>query len=112
MDLAKSTGRRRADPRRILDGIIFRRRSGCQWNRLPRELGDDSTSHRTSQHWVELRVLERIWGVLLEECEELGGVQWEWQAPIAPWATRVLGGLSWPQPHGPGQGRQQEERPG
>ena len=41
----------------MLDGIIFRMRSGCQWNRLPRELGDDSTIHRTFQRWVELGVL-------------------------------------------------------
>ena len=55
-------------------------RSGCQWNRLPRELGDDSTIHRTFQRWVVLGVLERIWAVLVEDCEELGGVEWEWQA--------------------------------
>ncbi len=42
MDPAQGTGRKRADPRRMLDGIIFRMRSGCQWNRLPREIGDDS----------------------------------------------------------------------
>ena len=41
---------------------------------------DDSTIHRTFQRWVELGVLERIWAVLVEECEELGGVEWEWQA--------------------------------
>ena len=39
MDPPQSTGRKRADPRRMLDGIIFRMRRGCQWNRLPRELG-------------------------------------------------------------------------
>ena len=43
MDPPKSTGRKRVDPRRILDGIIFRMRTGCHWNRLPGELGDDST---------------------------------------------------------------------
>ena len=49
IDPPKSTGRKRVLPRRILDGIIFRMRSHCQWNRLPRELGDDSTIHRTFQ---------------------------------------------------------------
>ena len=58
LDPPQGTGRKRADPRRMLDGIIFRMRSGCQWNRLPRELGDDSTIHRTFQRWVELGVLE------------------------------------------------------
>ena len=37
---------------------------------------------RTFQRWVELAVLERIWDVLVQECEELGGVDWEWQAAV------------------------------
>ena len=52
-DPPKARGRKRADPRQMLNGIIFRLRSGCQWNRLPKELGDDSTIHRTFQRWVE-----------------------------------------------------------
>ena len=74
MDPPKATGRKRVDPRRMLDSIVFRMRSGCQWNRLPRELGDDSTIHRTFQRWVELGVLELVWAVLVEECAELGSV--------------------------------------
>ena len=52
LESPKGTGRKRADARQTLDGIIFRMRSGCQWNRLPLELGHDSTIHRTFQHWV------------------------------------------------------------
>ena len=37
VDPPKSTGRKRARPRGILDGIIFRMRAGCHWNRLPRD---------------------------------------------------------------------------
>ena len=51
-DPPKARGRKRSDPRQMLNGIIFRLRSGCQWNRLPKELGDDSTIHRTFQRWV------------------------------------------------------------
>ena len=89
----KSTGRKRVHPRRILDGIIFRMRTGCQWNRLPRELGDDSTIHRTFQRWAELGVLERIWAMLIEECEELGGVDWEWQSADCAMGKARLGGI-------------------
>ena len=64
LDPPRSKGRKRKDPRRMLDGIIFRMRSGCQWNRLPKELGDDSTIHRTFQRWVELGVLARVWARL------------------------------------------------
>ena len=93
MDPPKSMGRKRVHPRRILDGIIFRMRTGCQWNRLPKELGDDSTIHRTFQRWVELGVLERIWAVLVEEWEELGGVEWEWQAADCAMGKARFGGI-------------------
>lgn len=38
-----TTGRPRADLRRVLNGVVFRMRSGCQWNRLPERFGDDVT---------------------------------------------------------------------
>ncbi len=79
-DPPKARGRKRANPRQMLNGIMFRLRSGCQWNRLPKEFGDDSTIHRTFQRWVELGVLRQIWRDLVEGCEELGGVDWECQA--------------------------------
>ena len=98
MDPPKSTGRKRVQPRRILDGIIFRMRTGCDWNRLPRELGDDSTIHQTFQRWVELGVLERIWAVLIEQCEELGAVDWEWQSTDRAMGKARLGGGTRRQP--------------
>jgi putative transposase len=91
-DPAKSRGRRRADSRQMLNGIIFRLRTGCQWNRLPKELGDDSTIHRTLERWVELGVLSRMWAVLIEECEELGNVKWEWQAADGAMGKARFGG--------------------
>ena len=71
LDPPKARGRKRAE-RKMLEGIIFRMRSGCL-NHLP-ELGDDSTIHRTFQRWVGGGVLEGIWAALIEECQELGGV--------------------------------------
>lgn len=93
IDPPKARGRKRADPRQMLNGIIFRLRSGCQWNRMPKELGDDSTIHRTFQRWVESGVLRQIWRVLLEECEELGGVDWEWQAADGAMGKARFGGI-------------------
>ena len=93
LDPPRSKGRKRKDPRRMLDGIIFRMRSGCQWNRLPKELGDDSTIHRTFQRWVELGVLARVWAVLVDGCEELGGVNWEWQSADCAMGKARFGGM-------------------
>ena len=88
------TGRKRADPRPILDAIIFRLRSGCQWNHLPRELPDDSTVHRTFQRWVRLGVLKAIWATVLGACDELAGVDWEWQAADAALGKARFGGTT------------------
>ncbi len=94
-DPPKKTGRRRVDQRAVLDAIIFRLRTGCQWNRLPKEFPDDSSVHRTFQRWVELGILDLIWASLLEECEEIGGVDWEWQAADGAMGKARFGGTSW-----------------
>jgi putative transposase len=92
IDPAKETGRPREDARRVLDALIFRFRTGCQWNHIPRVYGDDATIHRTFQHWVELGLFERLWGLLVEECEELGLVDWEWQAADTAMGKARFGG--------------------
>jgi transposase len=70
----------RIDQRKALDGVIYRMRSGIQWNQLPKEFGDDASVHRTFQRWVARGVFDRIWALLVEDCEELGGVEWDWQS--------------------------------
>ena len=76
----KAIGRPRADLRRVVNGVIFRLRTGCQWNRLPRIFGDDSTVHRWFQRFVEDGVLE-----------ELGALDWRWQAADASMGKARLG---------------------
>ena len=73
-------GPARIDQRNALDAVIYRMRSGVQWNRLPKEYGDDSSIHRTFQRWVKRGVIGRIWAVLVRGCEDLAGVDWEWQS--------------------------------
>jgi putative transposase len=75
-----ATGRPRADLRLVLDGIIYRMRSGVQWNQLPPRFGADSTVHGWFQRFAADGVLEAIWAMLVGECEQLGAVSWEWQA--------------------------------
>ena len=84
--------RKRVNRRKMLEGVIFRMRSSCQWDHLPKELGDDSTIHRTFQRWVEGGVLERVWAVLIEECRELDGVNWEWQSADCSMGKARFGG--------------------
>jgi transposase len=73
-------GPARIDQRKALDGVIYRMRAGVQWNQLPREFGDDASVHRTFQRWVKRGVIGKLWALLVRTCEELGGVDWQWQS--------------------------------
>ena len=59
-DPPRRLGRKRIDQRRALDAIVYRIRSGCRWNHLPKEYPDDSSVHRTYQRWQRLGVLDRV----------------------------------------------------
>ena len=98
LDPPKPTGRKRIDAREALDAIIFRMRrwsaaQSCQWNQLPKEFPDDSSVHRTFQRWATVGVFEGIWAALVEECDELGGVSWEWQAADGAMGKARFGGI-------------------
>lgn len=93
LDPPKPTGRRRIAPRDALDAIIFRLRSGCQWNHLPSDFPDDSSVHRTFQRWVKLGVFDHVWAGLVEDCGELGGVDWEWQSADGAMGKARFGGI-------------------
>jgi transposase len=92
LDPPNRFGPRRVGARSILDAIIYRGRTGCQWNRLPAEYPDDSTVHRTFQRWRAAGVFVRLWAVLIERCEDLGGCNWEWQAADAALGKARKGG--------------------
>lgn len=87
-----ATGRPQADLRRVLDAIIYRMRSGVQWNRLPREFGADSTVHGWFQRFAADGVLIEIWAELVRECDELDAVLWEWQAADGVMGKSRFGG--------------------
>jgi putative transposase len=93
LDPPAATGRPRTGQREALNGIIYVMRTGCQWNQLPTQFGDDSSVHRTMQRWITKGVLQRIWAVLVENCEELGGVDWEWQSADGAMGKARFGGM-------------------
>lgn len=89
----KKTGRRVADWRKALNGIIFRMRSGCQWDQLPEKYGRKSTVHDWFQRWNKNGIMANIMAVLIEECQELGGVSWQWQCADGALAKARWGGI-------------------
>ena len=77
---AKATGRPRVCLRPVIDGIIFRMRTGCQWIKLPKHFGSDRTVHRWFQRFSRDGFFEQLWGLLATTCDDLGGVDWQWQS--------------------------------
>ena len=66
--------------RKILDGIVYVLRTGCQRKMLPKEYGSGSTCHRRFQQWSISKVFERLWTRLLEVYDDVVGIQWKWQS--------------------------------
>ena len=83
-------GRRPLNQRRGLNGILYALRTGCQWQRLPREDGSGSRGHRDVQAWGRAGVFRKRWARCRQEYEELRGIAGRWprldrvtiQAPV------------------------------
>jgi putative transposase len=85
-------GRPAANPRKVISGILYVLRTGCQWNALPKEFGSGKTAHRYFQRWVRAGVFKRLWQAGLSEYDELKGLDWKWQAADGAMTKAPLGG--------------------
>jgi putative transposase len=111
-ELQRSRGRPWIDPRRIVDGVLFVLRTGCQWKAVPREFGSGSTVHRRFQRWVEQGVWEAMWQLLLQYYDAAVGLEWTWQSADTSLHKAPLGGeKNGPQPDGPGEVGDQAPHP-
>ena len=59
---------------------------------LAKVFGDDSTVHRWFQRWNRNGVMKAIWAELVSQCEELEGVDWEWQSADGSMGKARFGG--------------------
>ena len=55
-------GRKRADDRRIINGILFVLTTGCRWRDVPRRYGAPVTAWRRLRRWSE----EGVWDTIVE----------------------------------------------
>jgi transposase len=88
----KTIGRPIVPYRKVLDGILYILRTGCQWKMLPHEYGSGSTCHRRFQQWNKLDVFKRIWIRLLKIYDNLIGIKWTWQSIDSISVKSPLGG--------------------
>jgi transposase len=71
----KTIGRPIVQFRKVMDGIMYIIRTGCQWKMLPGECGSGSTRHRRFQEWVQLDIFRKIWARLLEIYNDKEGIK-------------------------------------
>ncbi len=88
----KTVGRPIVRSRKVIDGILYVLRTGCQWKMLPKEFGSGSTCHRRFQEWEELDVFKKVWIKLLEIYDDGIGINWTWQSIDSISIKSPLGG--------------------
>jgi len=84
LDPPKRQGRPRADRRRLLEGMLYRLRTGRAWRSLPRAYGDDSTAHRTFHRWDEEGIFEKIRELVTREHPDMRDLAWTWEPVGGP----------------------------
>ena len=88
-----TTGRPIVPFRRVLNGILYVLRTGCQWKMLPKEYGSGSTCHRRFQQWILTKVFQRLWNrLLLQVYDDVKGIGWKWQSLDSVSIKARLGG--------------------
>jgi len=73
-------GRKPLESRKVLAGIFYVLRTGCQWKALPKEYGAASSIHQYFMEWTEAGFFDEIWRAGLQKYDELEGIGWEWQS--------------------------------
>jgi putative transposase len=88
----KKPGRPREDDWKILSGIFYVLRTGCQWKAFPRCYGAPNTVHDRFQEWQKDGLFERMWQAGLLDYDNEKGLEWEWQAIDGAMTKAPLGG--------------------
>jgi transposase len=74
---AASTGRPPSNPRTMLDGIMWRLRTGSPWRDIPQEFGPWETVYKYFDTWNSDGTLDKVKQALLSEIVDSGQVDQE-----------------------------------
>ena len=73
-------GGTRIPDRRVMSGILYRLRTGCQWDAIPREFGSGSTCYRRFVEWQGAGVLHKMHVEMLLFYDDKRGIAWTWSS--------------------------------
>ena len=72
----------------VVNGILFRTRTGCPWRDLAGGFGNWKTAYNRHRRWSLDGTWEKILDRLRAGCDEAEGKDWT-SAPIPPWSART-----------------------
>jgi transposase len=73
----KAMGRPSRPHRPVVEGMVYRTRTGVPWRDLPADFGAWQTVHRRFQSWSVDGTLDRVLAELLVEADACGRLVWE-----------------------------------
>jgi len=71
------TGRPNGEHRSVLNGMIWRAKTGAPWRDLPERYGKWKTVYSRWLRWRDGGVWQRVWEALQQEADHKGEVDWE-----------------------------------
>ena len=65
--------------RKVVNGVLYVLRTGCQWKAVPDQYGSGSTVHRRFQEWTQAGIFDAIVQMVLTWYDQVRGIAWKWQ---------------------------------
>ncbi len=90
--LPHTRGRPIVSYRTVMNGVLYKLRSGCQWKAIPHIFGSGSTCHRRFQEWVAAGLFAQLMRILLQWYDRRRGIAWNWQVLDSVIVPAPLGG--------------------
>ena len=82
------------DDRTVMAGIIYRLRTGCQWDAIPQEFGIGSTCYRRFREWRKGGVFAMAHELTLRYYDRKVGLDWDWASLDSASVKAPKGGSS------------------
>jgi transposase len=87
-------GRPSIPDRVVMSGILYRLRTGCQWDALPSEFGSGTTCYRRFVAWQRAGVFKLLHLEMLLYYDQEVGIDWAWASLDSVAVKAPKGGTS------------------
>lgn len=87
-------GRPRIHDRLVFSGIVYRARTGCQWDAIPKEFGSATTCYDRFREWEAAGVFRALHAAMVRYYDQEVGVDLSWCSMDSASVKAPKGGTS------------------